>query len=102
MLPLFPPDQDGIRKPVGRPRTGISRDQVLALRTEGLSYRAVARRLLISPALAHWLAHDAPAVGPGGRSETLRTHFEMDPDPAVSLQPSHRPGALGARDRKNP
>ena len=43
-------------KMVGRPRVRISGAQVLALRAQGLSYRGIARRLHISPALAHRLA----------------------------------------------
>src|SRR6266852_3542260 len=47
-------------KAVGRPRKRVSREQVLALRAQALSYRAVARHLHISPALAHRLAQDIP------------------------------------------
>ena len=43
-------------KRVGRPRTQVDRDQILALREAGLSYRVIGRRLRISPALAHRLA----------------------------------------------
>jgi hypothetical protein len=39
-----------VGKTVGRPRAQVTRDQVLALRAQGLSYRAAARRLHISPA----------------------------------------------------
>src|SRR6266853_55962 len=55
-------------KPLGRPRAQVCRDQVLALRAKGLSYRAVARRLRISPALAHRLAHAMPKMDSTGRS----------------------------------
>ncbi len=47
-------------KPLGRPRAQVSGDHVLALRSQGLSYRAVARRLHISPALAHRLTRECP------------------------------------------
>ena len=50
-------------KVVGRPRTGIHADQVLALRREGFSYRAIGRRLTISPALAHRLARQPSTNG---------------------------------------
>ena len=43
-------------KRLGRPRAPVSREQVLALREAGLSYRTIGRRLRISPALAHRLA----------------------------------------------
>src|SRR6266853_1812576 len=55
-------------KVVGRPRVRISGDQVLALRAQGLSYRGIARRLRISPALAHRLAHAMPKMDSTGRS----------------------------------
>ncbi len=55
-----------IRRPSGRPRAQVSSDQVLALREEGLSYRAIARRLHISAALAHRLVHHPPLKGPEG------------------------------------
>src|SRR2546428_11876981 len=47
-------------KRVGRPRTRVDRDQILALREAGLSYRMIGRRLRISPALAHRLARQSP------------------------------------------
>src|SRR5713226_10208799 len=40
-------------KPLGRPRKGVSREQVRALRRTGVSYRDIGRRLNISTALAH-------------------------------------------------
>ena len=43
-------------KRVGRPRTQVDRDQILALRVAGLSYRVIGHRLRISAALAHRLA----------------------------------------------
>jgi len=71
-------------KPLGRPRAQVCRDQVLALRTKGLSYRAVARHLHISPALAHRLTRDTPSGGPGRRSETSPAGLETDPNPAIT------------------
>lgn len=50
-------------KLVGRPRTAVRADQVLALRREGLSYRAIGRRLTISPALTHRLARQLSTNG---------------------------------------
>src|SRR5713226_10522319 len=38
---------------IGRPRKGVSREQVRALRRTGVSYRDIGRRLNISTALAH-------------------------------------------------
>jgi DNA invertase Pin-like site-specific DNA recombinase len=46
--------------PLGRPRAQVSKDQILALRAQGLSYRAAARHLHISPALVHRLAKEVP------------------------------------------
>jgi len=71
-------------KVVGRPRVRISEDQVLALRAQGLSYRGIARRLRISPALAHRLAHAMPKMDSTGRSETSPTRFETGPESSVS------------------
>ncbi len=48
-------------KVLGRPRAAVRGDQVLALRSKGHSYRVIARRLRISAALAHRLAHQSPA-----------------------------------------
>lgn len=48
-------------KVLGRPRAAVQPGEVLALRGEGLSYRAIGRRLRISPALAHRLIRQAPA-----------------------------------------
>ncbi len=86
-------------KAVGRPRTRVTRDQVLAFRAQGLSYRAAARRLRISPALAHRLAQDPAATGPPGRSETPPACLETDPNPYASPQAfqGHRPPATGKR-----
>ncbi len=70
--------------PLGRPRALVSRDQILDLRAKGLSYRAVARHLRISPALAHRLAKEVPTPGPAGRSETLRGGLETNANPGVS------------------
>jgi len=47
-------------KRLGRPRTHVGREQVLALREAGLSYRMIGRRLHISAALAHRLARPTP------------------------------------------
>ena len=47
-------------KRVGRPRTQVDRDQILALREAGLSYRVIGHRLRISAALAHRLARQTP------------------------------------------
>ena len=71
-------------KVVGRPRVRISGDQVLALRAQGLSYRGIARRLRISPALAHRLAHAMPKMDSTGRSETSPTRFETGPESSIS------------------
>ncbi len=51
-------------KRLGRPRAPVGREQVLALREAGLSYRTIGRRLQISPALAHRLARDSALGGP--------------------------------------
>ena len=45
---------------LGRARTHVGREQVLALREAGLSYRVIGRRLRISAALAHRLARPTP------------------------------------------
>src|SRR5216684_3891046 len=86
-------------KAVGRPRARVTRDQVLALRAQGLSYRAAARRLHISPALAHRLAQDAATAGPSGRSETPPAHLETTSNPhacPAAFQGHHAP-ATGKR-----
>ena len=49
-------------KRIGRPRTQVDRDQILALREAGLSYRVIGHRLRISAALAHRLARQTPVV----------------------------------------
>src|SRR5215471_11089790 len=86
-------------KGVGRPRTRVTRDQVLALRSQGLSYRAVACRLHISPALAHRLAQDTATTGPSGRSETSPASLETAPNPQASPAAfqGHHPPATGKR-----
>ena len=71
-------------KPLGRPRAQVCRDQVLALRAKGLSYRAVARDLHISPALAHRLTRDTSSRGPRRRSETSLAGSETDPKPGMT------------------
>ncbi len=94
---LSEPESSG--KAVGRPRTRVTRDQVLALRSQGLSYRAAARRLHISPALAHRLAQDAATAGPSGRSETPPAHLETTSNPhacPAAFQGHHAP-ATGKR-----
>lgn len=45
-------------KRVGRPNAPVRSEQVRALRSQGLSYRAIGRQLHISPALAHRLGRD--------------------------------------------
>src|SRR5713226_5505396 len=57
-------------KRIGRPPSAVSRGQVVALREAGLSYRGIGRRLRISPALAHRLAHD-PSSESGPRRSQL-------------------------------
>jgi DNA invertase Pin-like site-specific DNA recombinase len=52
-------------KRLGRPPAPIRREQVLALREGGLSYRVIARRLRISAALAHRLVRQQPHVKAG-------------------------------------
>jgi len=91
--------EKSVGKTVGRPRTQVTPIQVLALRAQGLSYRAAARRLRISPALAHRLAQDAAAAGPAGRSETAPARLETDPNPYASPEASqgHRTPAPGRR-----
>ena len=66
-------------KQVGRPRARVRPDQVRALRDKGLSYRAAARQLHISPALAHRLARDVAPNGPGRRSEIPQESLETEP-----------------------
>jgi len=90
-------------KAVGRPRTQVSSGQVLALRAGGLSYRAVAHHLHISPALAHRLAQDPPLADPLGRSGTPLTSLETDPDPR-RISPEAAQGHRGpaTAERRNP
>jgi len=83
-------------KPIGRPRAGVSRNQVLVLRAQGLSYRAAARQLRISPALAYRLAEDIPSAGSLQRSETSPRSLEQNPNPCAS------PAAAQARDSQKP
>jgi DNA invertase Pin-like site-specific DNA recombinase len=45
-------------KRVGRPNTLVRSEQVRALRSQGLSFRAIGRHLHISAALAHRLGRD--------------------------------------------
>jgi DNA invertase Pin-like site-specific DNA recombinase len=45
-------------KRLGRPNAPVRSEQVRALRSQGLSFRAIGRRLHISPALAHRLGRD--------------------------------------------
>ena len=71
-------------KSLGRPRARVYRDQVLALRAKRLSYRAVARQLHISPALAHRLTRDTSSGGPRRRSETSPAGLETDPNPGIT------------------
>ena len=69
---------------IGRPRKGVSREQVRALRQTGLSYRAIGRRLNISTALAHRLARDASSEGNEARLETSDGGFETIAGPSLS------------------
>ena len=89
-------------KAVGRPRTRVSREQVLALRAQGLSYRAVARHLHMSPALAHRLAQDTPLAGAPGRSETPAANLEAGLQPSVSAEASQGQRAQGTGDGRTP
>ena len=57
-------------KRVGRPPSQVGREQVLALRQAGFSYRAIGRHLRISAALAHRLAHDTSPEPRQLRSKT--------------------------------
>ncbi len=65
---------------VGRPASTISREQVVALRATGLSYRVIARRLRISPALAHRLARDPSSEDRPPRSQTSPVRSDTGPD----------------------
>ena len=67
-------------KRVGRPPSTISREQVVALRATGLSYRVIARRLRISPALAHRLARDPSSAHRPPRSQTSPARSDTGPD----------------------
>lgn len=84
-------------KPLGRPRAQVCGDRALALRGQGLSYRAVARRLHISPALAHRLAQAMSPAGPGGRSEIPPASLQTQPMAAAPEEASNGPRALPAR-----
>jgi DNA invertase Pin-like site-specific DNA recombinase len=86
-------------KALGRPRAQVSHDQVLALRSQGLSYRAVARRLHISPALAHRLTRAMSPVGPGGRLEISLASSETPPTAAVLGETVNSSGDLATRER---
>ena len=81
-------------KSLGRPRAQVCRDQVLALRAKGLSYRAVARHLHISPALGHRLTRDTSSDGPGRRSETSPAGLETAPNPGITPEVSRGDGAV--------
>ncbi|OGL12734.1 MAG: hypothetical protein A3I14_02205 [Candidatus Rokubacteria bacterium RIFCSPLOWO2_02_FULL_73_56] len=63
-------------KRVGRPRSQVGRDEVLALRAAGFSYRAIGRRLRISAALAHRLVHGLPSEDRQGRSLSSSENLE--------------------------
>ena len=69
-------------KRVGRPSTQVDRNEVVVLREAGLSYRAIAKRLRISPALAQRLARDQVAEDRPGRSQTSRSTSKTEPRPA--------------------
>ena len=73
-----------------RPRTRVTRDEVLALRSQGPSYRAAARHPHISPALAHQLAQDSGAADLPGRSETPPARLETAPNPHASPEAFQR------------
>jgi DNA invertase Pin-like site-specific DNA recombinase len=66
-------------KRIGRPPSAVSREQVVALREAGLSYRGIGRRLRISPALAHRLAHDQSLEDSPQRSQTSPVSSETGP-----------------------
>ncbi len=85
-------------KPLGRPRTQVCGDQVLALRGQGLSYRAVARHLHISPALAHRLTRDMSPVGSGMRSEISPASSEAQSTAAALGKTGNGSGGLPARE----
>ena len=89
-------------KAVGRPRARVTRDQVLVLRAQGLSYRAAARLLHISPALAHRLARDTATAGPPGRSESPSARLETDPNAYASPEAFQGPRAPAPGRRSNP
>jgi len=89
-------------KMVGRPRVQISGAQVLALRAQGLSYRDIARRLQISPALAHRLAQAISTMDSTGRSETSLTRFETGPEPSVSPEAVEGAPVLPSGNLRNP
>ncbi len=89
-------------KVVGRPRARVSGAQVLALRHQGLSYRVVAQRLQISPALAHRLAQGGAPAGRLDHSETSLRGLETAPNPGGSpdsSQDSCGPAARNWRTR---
>jgi len=54
---------EALGKRLGRPPAPTRREEVLALREEGLSYRVIARRLRISAALVYRLARPPPDAG---------------------------------------
>ncbi len=64
---------------VGRPRSPVGREQVVALRAAGLSFRAIGHRLRISAALAHRLALDRSSDDRAGRSQTSPEASGTDP-----------------------
>jgi DNA invertase Pin-like site-specific DNA recombinase len=89
-------------KPLGRPRTSVSAEQVLALRTQGISYRAIGRRLHISPALAHRLAGALSSLGRPGRSKTSDGGLETAPGASPFEEASRpNPGRLAEGGRRN-
>ena len=69
-------------KRLGRPPSRVRREQVVALRKDGLSYREIGRRLRISAALAHRLAGDHVAEDRQGRSLTFPATSAIAPGPA--------------------
>jgi len=85
-------------KRIGRPPAQISREQVLALKNAGFSYRVIARRLRVSPALAHRLAQDLSRQGRQPHSQTAPASSETAPGPTSSLEAIQRPAWSPGRD----
>ena len=87
-------------KRIERSLAQVSRDQIRALRKGGLSFRVIARRLRISPALAHRLAQD---LSPQGRRQPRAQASEASSktDPALLLKETTQGRARSpGRDRQ--